>query len=132
MATASFMPTTPGTKALNRWWRRRRYAGVHRVEERVLLAAREDGGAEVGGRAVGGEPWLRVGDLVAAVLVGQVTCQESGPVEAFHPRTDPGSPKFGRSPATTMLPSGLTAGWSMIEPSKNVQRDWPAGVTDSR
>jgi hypothetical protein len=31
-----------------------------------------------------------------------------------------------------MLPSGLTAGWSMIEPSEWIQRDSPVEVTDSR
>jgi hypothetical protein len=41
-------------------------------------------------------------------------------------------PKFGRSPATTRLPSGLTLGWSMIEPSKYVQRLSPPGLTASR
>ena len=53
-------------------------------------------------------------------------------IRAFHPRTDPGSPKFGRFPATTTPPFGLTAGWSTMPPSENVQRDCPLGATDSR
>jgi hypothetical protein len=44
----------------------------------------------------------------------------------------PGSPKFGRSPATTKLPSKVTAGRSMIEPSKYDQRTFPSGFTASR
>jgi hypothetical protein len=47
-------------------------ARSHGVDERELSAASEDCGAEVGGAAVGGKAWLRVQDLVAAVLVGQV------------------------------------------------------------
>jgi hypothetical protein len=54
------------------------------------------------------------------------------PLAEFQPRTDPGSPKFGRFPATTTLPSGLTAGWSTIPPSVKIQREAPLGVTDSR
>lgn len=34
----------------------------------------------------------------------------SSPVEEFQQRADPGTPNYGRSPATTMLPSELTAG----------------------
>ena len=53
---------------------------------------------------------------------GRSICQATVPVAAFQARTDPGWPKFGRTPATTTLPSGLTAGWSKIEPSENTQR----------
>ena len=64
--------------------------------------------------------------------VGSSTWKLSAPVTAFQPRSLPGSPKFGRSPATTSAPFGVTVGRSMIEPSKNVQRPSPAGLTASR
>jgi hypothetical protein len=64
--------------------------------------------------------------------VGSSVVNAGVPVAASQPRSVPGSPKFGRSPATTRLPSGLTLGWSMIEPSKYVQRLSPPGLTASR
>jgi hypothetical protein len=56
----------------------------------------------------------------------------SAPVTAFQPRKVPGSPKFGRSPAATSAPFGVTRGWSTIVSSKNVQRPSPPGLTPSR
>jgi hypothetical protein len=64
--------------------------------------------------------------------VGSSSWKLSAPVAAFQPRSRPGSPKFGRSPATTSAPFGVTLGRSMIEPSKNVQRPSPAALTASR
>src|SRR6186713_3358754 len=61
-----------GNHAFGHRRRNRPDSGIYRVEEGVLAAAAEDGGADVGGPTVGREPGLRVGDLVAAVLIGQI------------------------------------------------------------